>query len=178
MKQTRIRGFVRARASRPGWGASITLAVALAMAQAQVAQAQIAQAQIAQAQIAQAQIPVAAAPISPAAPAEAASAAAPEPRLYAVEVRTGATWDRAKPAHEQAFFSDHSAHLRRLRGAGHIVLGARYGDKGLLVFSARAAADVKALMEQDPSMKAGTFSYELHDFNVFYPGTLQARPRR
>lgn len=33
-------------------------------------------------------------------------------------------------------------------------------------------------MEQDPSMSAGTFVYEVHDFNVFYSGTVQSRPRR
>jgi hypothetical protein len=29
-------------------------------------------------------------------------------------------------------------------------MGARYSDKGLVVFAAKASSDVKALMEQDP----------------------------
>jgi uncharacterized protein YciI len=99
-------------------------------------------------------------------------------RLFAVEIRTGPSWDPAKPPGEQAFFREHSAHLKRLRDAGHIVMGARYADKGLVVFTAKSSSDVKALMEQDPAMVAGTFVYQIHDFNVFYAGTVQSPPRR
>jgi uncharacterized protein YciI len=99
-------------------------------------------------------------------------------RLFAVEIRTGPSWDPAKSPGEQAFFREHSAHLKRLRDAGHVVMGARYADKGLVVFTAKASSDVKALMEQDPSMAAGTFVYQIHDFNVFYSGTVQSPPRR
>lgn len=105
-------------------------------------------------------------------PAEAA------PPLFAVQVRTGARWDAAKPPVEQAFFREHSAHLKKLRDAGHIVVGARYADVGLLVVAAPDEAAVRALMEEDPSMKAETFRFDIHPFNVFYGGTLQPRPRR
>lgn len=111
-------------------------------------------------------------------PATPASNVSADQRLFAVEIKTGPTWDHSKPPGEQAFFREHSAHLKVLRDAGHIVIGARYSDKGLVVFTAKSSADVKALMEQDPSMSAGTFVYEIHDFNVFYSGTLQSRPRR
>jgi uncharacterized protein YciI len=111
-------------------------------------------------------------------PASPASGVEADQRLFAVEIRTGPTWDPAKPPGEQAFFREHSAHLKRLRDAGHIVMGARYADKGLVVFTAKSSPDVNALMEQDPSMAAGTFVYQVHDFNVFYAGTLQPRPRR
>ncbi len=110
-----------------------------------------------------------------------AGASAPaevEMRLFAVEIKVGPKWDSTRPPNEQAQFREHSATLKRLRDAGHIVVGARYADKGLLVFTARGAADVRTLMDADPSMAAGTFSYEVHDFNVFYPGTLPARARR
>ncbi len=111
-------------------------------------------------------------------PTSPASGAEADLRLYAVEIKTGPKWDAAKAPGEQAFFREHSANLRRLRDTGHIVMGARYSDKGLLVFTAKSAAEVRALMEQDPSISAGTFTYEVHDFNVFYPGTLQSKPRR
>lgn len=112
--------------------------------------------------------------------AQAASASAPESdsRLYVAEIKTGPNWDHSKPPTDQNFFREHSANLKRLRDAGHIVLGARYADKGLVVFAAKSAAEVAALMNQDPSMSAGTFKYEVHEFNVFYSGSLQARPRR
>lgn len=129
-------------------------------------------------------VAVAALGLLPSAPPARAQAAPPasspaaESRLFAVEVKTGPNWDPAKPPNEQLRFGEHSAHLKKLRDSGVIVVGARYADKGLLVFSAASAAEVKALMEQDPSMAAGTFRYEVHDFNVFYPGTLPARARR
>lgn len=76
-------------------------------------------------------------------PATPASAAEADLKLYAVEIKIGPTWEPAKPPGEQAFFREHSAHLKRLRDAGHIVMGARYADKGLVVFGAKSAADVK-----------------------------------
>ncbi len=110
----------------------------------------------------------------PAASAPDAAAALPQ---FAVEIRTGPGWDTNKPPQEQAQFREHSAHLRRLRDEGHILLGARYGDKGLLVVAAADAAAVRALFDADPSMKAGTFVYALHPFSVFYGGCVQPRRR-
>jgi uncharacterized protein YciI len=106
-------------------------------------------------------------------PASTASAAEPAEKLFAVEIKIGPNWDSAKPPNEQEFFSEHAATLKRLREAGHIVMGARYSDIGLIIFSARSAEEVRALMSQDPSMTAGTFKYEVHLLNVFYPGLVQ-----
>ena len=106
--------------------------------------------------------------------AETAVAAAAEQQLFAVEITVGPTWDVAKAPNEQAYFKEHSANLRRLRDGGHIVMGARYSDKGLIVFSARSADEVRLMMDADPSMAAGTFQFEVHAFNVFYPGLVQA----
>lgn len=111
-------------------------------------------------------------------PASVPPAVEAEARLFAVQVRTGPAWDPAKPPPAQARFQDHSAHLRKLRAEGRIVLGARYADVGLLVVSARSAAEVEALMRDDPSMQHGTFVFEVHRFDVFYPGTVAASPRR
>jgi uncharacterized protein YciI len=108
------------------------------------------------------------------APAEAAA----EPQLFALELRIGPKWDASKPAAEQTHFSAHSAHLRQLREAGQLVLGARYGDKGLVVLSAPTLAAARALVEQDPALMHGTFSYELHPMRVFYPGAVAARAAR
>ena len=70
------------------------------------------------------------------------------------------------------------ADLKRLRDEGRIVVGARYSDKGLLVFRAASADEVREWMAGDPSMQAGTFTNTVHPFNVFYPGELAAPPRR
>ncbi len=106
------------------------------------------------------------------------TAATSEPLLFAVEIRVGPKWDQAKSPQEQAFFKEHSANLRRMREAGVLVMGARYADKGLIVVAATSAADARAQMEQDPSIAAGTFIFEVHPFNVFYAGELKSRARR
>ena len=117
----------------------------------------------------------AAAQAPPPAPVTAAAAAAAELPLFAVEIKVGPKWDAQKPPQEQAYFREHSANLRRLRETGQLVLGARYGDKGLVVLAAASAAEAAALMDADPAMAAGTFVYELHPFNVFYAGTVRPR---
>ena len=97
----------------------------------------------------------------------------PELHLFAVEVKVGPNWDTAKAPGDQAYFKEHSANLKRLRDAGHIVMGARYSDIGLIIFSAASADAVRDMMDEDPSMSAGTFKYEVHAMNVFYPGLVQ-----
>jgi uncharacterized protein YciI len=98
--------------------------------------------------------------------------------LFAIEIKVGPKWDQSRPPQEQAFFKEHSANLRRMRESGVLVMGARYSDKGLVVVAASTAADARAQMEQDPSIAAGTFVFEVHPFSVFYSGELKPRSRR
>ena len=91
---------------------------------------------------------------------------------FAVEITVGPGWDYSIAPNEQAYFKEHSAHLSALRKAGHIAMGARYSDVGLLMIQAASADDVRALMNADPSMQAGTLQFDIHPMNVFYP----ARP--
>lgn len=107
---------------------------------------------------------------APAAPPSAE--AAPATPLFAVEFRTGPAWVKEKPASEQQYFREHSANLNRLRKAGQLVVGARYADKGLMIFSAQTAEDVRREIDGDPAIKAGVFAYELHSFRVHFPGCL------
>ena len=104
-------------------------------------------------------------------PASAPPAGAPAP-LYAAVFKTGPKWDPAKPPHEQTAFREHSANLAKLRAAGTIVMGARYGDVGLVVVSAATEAEARKLFEADPSISAGTFALEVYRFSVFYPGMV------
>lgn len=107
-----------------------------------------------------------------------ALASEPQGLLYAVEIKTGPAWDSVKPAQEQPHFREHSANLKRLRDQGSLVLGARYADKGLVVLQAGSEQEAHAMMQADLSIQNRVFAYELHDFNVFYGGTVQARRRR
>jgi uncharacterized protein YciI len=123
----------------------------------------------------------AAAQTAPAAPAASAAQASAEPvlLLFAIEIKTGPAWDNSRAPQDQAHFREHSLHLRRLREQGVLVMGARYADKGLVVMRAANESEAHALLKGDPSIQAGVFQYELHEFRVFYGGTLAApiRPR-
>ena len=116
-------------------------------------------------------------PVPAPAPAPALAPSEAGLPLFAVQIRTGPKWDPSKPPQEQAFFKEHSANLKRLRDAGHLVVGARYSDVGLVVLAADSETAAKAMMDDDPSFKAETFKYEVHPFNVFYGGTLSVRPK-
>lgn len=113
---------------------------------------------------------LASAAAQPASTPPATSALAP--KLFAVEITTGPSWDNTKAPQEQAQFREHSAHLRKLREDGHIRMGARYAEKGLIVLSAATEADARLLLDADPSMQAGTFRYALAEMRVFYPGQV------
>ena len=97
--------------------------------------------------------------------------------LFALEIKTGPNWNNAKQPHEQEFFREHSANLKGLRDQGILVLGARYSDKGLVVLQAASAEVAHTMMKQDPSIQAKVFAYELHEFSVFYGGSVQAKKR-
>jgi len=97
--------------------------------------------------------------------------------LFAVQIKTGPAWDKAKPPHEQSEFAAHSAHLKALRDAGHIVVGARYSDIGLIFVKAQSADAARSLMANDPSMMAGTFVFEVFPLLVFYGGDVPMTPR-
>jgi len=95
--------------------------------------------------------------------------------VFAVEFKTGPRWDKAKQAHEQAHFADHSANLKKLREQGRLLIGARYADKGLLLITAESAEELRLLIEADPAVVHQVFVYDIHPFNVFYPGCVALR---
>ena len=106
--------------------------------------------------------------------ASAAQAATPPAagKLYAVVVRTGPTWDAAKPFASQLHFKEHSANIRRLGAEGALALGGRFGELGLLIVRAGSEAEARALFDADPSIKAGTFGIEVHEWRSFAPGCV------
>ena len=105
--------------------------------------------------------------------AQPAAAPAPTESLFIVHFTTGAGWDAAKPPPQQKFFAEHSANLNRLRREGRLLIGARYGDKGMIVLRAADAAAVQAELAQDPSLEAGTFTAQVDAFRPFYHGSTQ-----
>lgn len=97
------------------------------------------------------------------------------PRLFAVELTLGPAWDTAKPANEQPGFAEHSANIRRLTESQALVIGARYGEKGLLVVSAADEAAARAHFAPDPMVEKKVFRADVAPFAAFKHGCTDAK---
>jgi hypothetical protein len=93
------------------------------------------------------------------------------PRLYAVRLSTGLAWDPAKSPNDQRGMREHSANVARLRREGTLVLGARFGELGLLVLRLPDEAAVRKQLEPDPAIAAGVFKTQIDVFSPFAHGT-------
>jgi hypothetical protein len=101
-----------------------------------------------------------------------AAAQQPAPTLFALMFSTGTGWDTAKPPQDQAGFGAHSRNLRRLRDAGIIVTGGRFGEYGLMIVAAPTSDSARALLAPDSSLAAKTFNVQVTRWSTVYPGTL------
>lgn len=90
--------------------------------------------------------------------------------LYIVTYTTGPSWDVSKKPNEQAYFKEHSANLSKWRKEGIIQLGARYGDKGMIVLKAPSLTAAKELVLKDEGVHYKLFEADVQKFNVFCQG--------
>jgi len=97
----------------------------------------------------------------------------PKDSLFVVYYTTGPAWNHDKGPTEQTYFADHSKHLSALRKEGVIKLGARAGEKGIIVLSARSFAAAREIIDSDVAIKNGLFTTDLQRFNVFYAGCIE-----
>ena len=103
--------------------------------------------------------------------AQTAPPPAPPPRLYAVRLSTGPGWDAAKSPSDQSGMKEHSANIARLRREGTLVLGARFGELGLLVLRVSDEAAVRTQLAPDPTIASGVFKIQIDVFSPFAHGT-------
>ncbi|MCI0691184.1 YciI family protein [candidate division KSB1 bacterium] len=92
--------------------------------------------------------------------------------LFIAIFSLGPSWQANKPAHEQAYFNEHSANLKKLRAEKKILVGARYSDKGLIIIAAANEQEARAMVEHDPMVANKVFNLELHQFTPFYKGCI------
>lgn len=114
----------------------------------------------------------------------AASAAAQEiiqvqppapPKFFVVHFTAGPKWNQAIAPNQQEGFSDHSANLKRLRDEKRILLGARYGAKGMVVVAAQDLEEVRALLAPDKTLENGVFEAAIDEFKPFYDGCVNRK---
>jgi ketosteroid isomerase-like protein len=92
------------------------------------------------------------------------------PKLYAVRLTKGPAWDEAKSPNDQAGMREHSANIERLRREGTLVLGARFGELGLLVLRVPDTVAVQAQLAPDPAIAGGVFKTQVDVFSPFAHG--------
>src|SRR5688572_29743723 len=69
----------------------------------------------------------------------------------------GESWDTTKTASAQLHFKEHSAHLARLRAAGTIELGARFGKTGMIIVRAKNKEEAHAFVNDDEAIRNRLF---------------------
>lgn len=94
-------------------------------------------------------------------------------QYFALTYTVGTNWDTTLTASQQPYFKDHSAHLKKLMENGKIAIGARYGDKGLIILKVKDESEARGLVEEDVSVQNKTFEASILPFNVFYFGCLE-----
>lgn len=96
----------------------------------------------------------------------------PRPAVFALLFTTGPAWDPAKTPAQQTHFATHAANLSRLRQAGAIVAGGRFGAYGLILVKATSPDSAAALLAPDSSLIAGTFKVEIAPWSTVYEGVI------
>jgi hypothetical protein len=84
----------------------------------------------------------------------------------------GPGWDTTKSPGSQRHFAAHSANLSRLRSAGLIVAGGRFGAYGLILVRAPNRDSAAALLRPDSSLAAGTFRVDIQPWSTIYDGAI------
>ena len=101
--------------------------------------------------------------------AASAQTSASAPSLFVAHFETGPNWNKSLTPADQPGFRGHSANLNQLRKEGTIVFGARYDELGMIILKADTLSAAKSLLDADPGVQAGIFSYRLAPLRVFYP---------
>ena len=102
-------------------------------------------------------------------PAGVTAAETPPSPLFVVHFETGPSWNKSLAPSDQPSFREHSVNLNRLRKEGTIVFGARHSDLGMIFLKADTLDAAKAVVEADPGVRSGIFSYRIAPLRVFYP---------
>lgn len=95
--------------------------------------------------------------------------------LWALSFTTGPGWQAGQTPGVQVGFGSHSRNLARLRSAGRILVGGRYGEVGLMLVRAGSEGEVRAMLEPDSAVAAGVFQAAITPWRTIYEGTV---PRR
>lgn len=94
-------------------------------------------------------------------------------RYFIITYTTGPAWNKEKEPQDQPYFKEHSAFLKELKSAKKSHIGARYADKGIVIFSAKDEAEAKQILSGDASVTNGTFHAQLDELYLFQTGCVE-----
>ncbi|XOV78676.1 MAG: hypothetical protein ACFHVJ_17325 [Aestuariibacter sp.] len=89
--------------------------------------------------------------------------------VFVVHFEIGPNWQKGLAPNQQSGFDEHSQNLQRLRKNGTIKFGARYQQYGLIFITAASLEDASKLLDADPGVISGLFTYRIAKMNIFYP---------
>lgn len=93
------------------------------------------------------------------------------PPLWAVRLTVGPAWDAARAPNDQTGMREHSANIARMRAEGVLVVGARFGELGLLVLRVPDEEAVRTQLAPDPAIQGGVFEVRIDRWSGFAHGT-------
>ena len=88
--------------------------------------------------------------------------------LFIVHFQAGPNWNDSLTPQQQTKFKEHAKNLNSLRKQKRISFGARYAEFGVIVVKGESLKQVKTLIENDPGVKAGIFTFNIEALSVFY----------
>lgn len=94
-------------------------------------------------------------------------------QYIAAHFSRGVYWDTTKAPGAQPHFGDHGRNLKRLKDAGTIAFGARYGEFGMVVFKTDSEAEVRSMFATDSLVLKDILRMNLTPFHPFYYGCIE-----
>lgn len=95
--------------------------------------------------------------------------------FFIAEYTVGQAWKEDLDYHEQNYSSQHSRFLSSLREKGIIDFGARYSDKGIVVFHSTDINAAQSLLTSDTAVVNNLFNVEVNELSLFYEGCIKTK---
>ena len=96
-------------------------------------------------------------------------------KYFIAEYTTGKKWDKELDFSQQPHAGAHSRFLSSLRNKGVIELGARYEDKGIIVFTSTDLQAATSLIKSDSAVAHQLFDVNVNEISFFYEGCIASQ---
>jgi uncharacterized protein YciI len=81
-------------------------------------------------------------------------------------LRKGPKWTPEKNAYTKAIQEGHMANIQKMAATGKLIVAGPFSDdgdlRGVFIFKMKSVEEAKAMVDEDPAVKAGRLVVELH----------------